>query len=422
MLPRCSGLGRKGRGCQPVHGAMRSLVVVRFSPGDHPPTGLLACGPQPSGEAPLAKHPVDARVRPALPWAARFNAGGGTRVGPPPVRALWRAELRAIVPSHLARRAALGEQPLEPPDDLPRRDRPGAVKRQPFPGVRIQHRQAFQPPPLGGRVVDNVVAPDLGGRRCPGRHSWVRPDGAPLARVLAHWHSLALPQAADRVATHGPRFGLQQGEHLALPQAGLALRAAMKTGDHRRPLRLPWLPTLGPASQGQHPAGTPCAHPVRLLRRSRGTALGRQAHHVFPRPSFSLRLARVRSPPRRFRAAFSRSRARSGLASERSIPPHWRRHRYRVCSALLYGRQTARTFPSASASRKRRIICSAETRWRFLLPPVARAGNPGLQTSHSDWTQYQGAGHSGPSLWSAKPSPSPRSMFVNAPKQCPSWF
>jgi hypothetical protein len=287
-----------------------------------------------------------------------------------PVRDLGRDALRTIVTFHRPRRAALSEPLREPLDDVTRRERAGAVTGQPFTGLLIQPRQAVQPSSLGGGVVDKIVAPDMVGMRRPGRHSRVRPDGAPLARFLDHWESLARPKAAHRVATHRPLFGLQQGKHLALPKPWRALRAGMNTGDQRRPLRLTWLPTLGPAMHGPHPAGAPFAHTVRLLQRSRRTALGSQAHHFFPRTSCSIRWSRVSAPTSRFSAAFSRSSARSCLASEPSIPPHCRRHRSSVCSAIFWWRQTSRTCPRASASGNIRIICSAENRLRFLRPPV----------------------------------------------------
>jgi hypothetical protein len=134
----------------------------------------------------------------------------------PPVRDLVCDELRAMVTFHIPRSAALGEQPLEHPSDITRRDRPGAVNGQPFTGRLIQPGQALPPPPIGALVVDQLVAPDLVGMRGPGRHRRVRPDGAPAARVLDHLEALALPKAADRFATDGPLFGLQQGEDLAI--------------------------------------------------------------------------------------------------------------------------------------------------------------------------------------------------------------
>ena len=131
-------------------------------------------------------------------------------VCPPPARDLVRDALRAIVTVHLPRSAALGEQPLEHPDDIARRERPGAVNGQPFAGVLLQDGQACQPPPISGPVVDNIVAPDMVGRRGPGRHRRVRPDGVPLARWLDHVEPLALQGDApvrDAQATVRPSAG-----------------------------------------------------------------------------------------------------------------------------------------------------------------------------------------------------------------------
>ena len=70
--------------------------------------------------------------------------------------------------------------------------------------------------------------------------------------------------------------------------------------------------------------------------------------NFFPSTSFSIRLSSMRSPTSRFNSAFSRSSARRRLASATSIPPNWRRHRYKVCSAILCWRQTSWTLPTIS--------------------------------------------------------------------------
>jgi hypothetical protein len=296
MLPRGAGLGRQGRGWQTVPGTRRSCVVVLLSPVDTQPTGVLDCGKQPSVEAPIAKRPVAALMMPVLPWAARVNAGGVNRGGTPPVRDLWREALRAMVTWHIPRHTAGRDPRLEHLDDITRGARPGALPGQPCTGLLIQHRQALQPAPLGGRVVDTLVAPDMVGRRGPGRPRRVRPDGAPRARWRDHLASRALPKAAPRVAPHGPRGGLQQGETRARPHPWRALREDRHPGAPRRPLRWPWLPPLGTARPGQPPAGAPCAHPGRLRQRRRRPALGSQAPPVLPRTSCRLRWSRVRAP------------------------------------------------------------------------------------------------------------------------------
>jgi hypothetical protein len=208
------GIGPQRQQVATRPGTIRPFVVGLLWPVSHQPTGVLDGDKQPSVEASIAKHSIEALVMPVLPWTTRFNEGGVNVVCTQPVRDLLCDELRTLVTFYILQRAALREQPLAHLDAIPRRDRAGAVNGQPFAGVLIQHRQAFQPAPSGGFVMDNIVAPDMVGMRCLGRHSRVRPDGAPLARFLDHLESLALPKAAHRFTTDGPLLGLQQGKNL----------------------------------------------------------------------------------------------------------------------------------------------------------------------------------------------------------------
>jgi hypothetical protein len=146
------------------------------------------------------------------------------------------------------------------------------------------------------------------------------------------------------------------------------------------PLLLARLPPLGAARPHQHLAGSARADPGGLLKRGGDRALGSQTAHCVPRTSCRRRGSRVRSPTRRFSAAFARSRARRRPTSATSRPPHWRRHRSRVGSAIVCWRQLSRPFPRASASCQIRMLGSAVTRLRCRRPPVAMRSKPRRST------------------------------------------
>jgi hypothetical protein len=172
---------------------MRPFVVILLSPAvDHTP-GLLDRAEEPALQAPIAKHAIETLVMAVLPRTAGINTLGIDILRVPPRRDLRSNTLWTMVTLHLVRVATLGTSPLVRVADIACRDRPGTVESHALTRVFIQYRQALQPPPINGLVVDQIIAPDMVRGLCPGRRGRVDADGPPLARFLAHLAACALP-------------------------------------------------------------------------------------------------------------------------------------------------------------------------------------------------------------------------------------
>ena len=118
---------------------------------------------------PSRNTPVKALVTPVLPRAARINEVWIDRLRSQPSRDWLCNKLWAIVTLHIGRSATLGKEPLEHLDHIGRCYRPGTGNGQALARVFIEHRQAFQPSPIGRLVVDKIIAPDVMGIRSPRR-------------------------------------------------------------------------------------------------------------------------------------------------------------------------------------------------------------------------------------------------------------
>src|SRR5688572_16951494 len=186
--------------------------------------GFLDRSKQPAIQAAIAKDAVKALVMPVLPRAARSNEVRLDMMRAQPRRDLLRNKLWAIVTLHIGRSPTLCKETLEHLDHIPRGDRPGAGDGQPLTRILVEHRQAFQPSPIDGLIVDEVIAPDMIRIRCAGRRGCADAQRPPLARFLDHLEACALPEAAHRLATHSPLFALQQGENLAISEPWIAVR------------------------------------------------------------------------------------------------------------------------------------------------------------------------------------------------------
>src|SRR5262245_23412522 len=282
-----------------------------------------------------AKDAVKALVMPVLPRTPRGHKGRIAMLLAPPGRHALCDACRTMLTFDIQRSAMVRQQPPQPLDDICRCDRAGTEALQARSRVFINAGEALQPSSIGRLGMDQVIAPDmLGMRRTGGRgRAWA--PGAPLTRWLDDWQPLVLADAAYGLAMHSPLCSLSQVVKLPIPKARRALRERMKALEHLALVPCACRPPFCAALERHEAAGASRADGVRLLQRRCRVALGRQASQFFPRTSCSMRLARVSAPTRRCNAAFSRSSVRRRLASETSIPPNCRRHRYNVGSAIL---------------------------------------------------------------------------------------
>ena len=77
--------------------------------------------------------------------------------------------------------------------------------------------------------MDEIIAPDMIGMRCPGWSGRAHAYGVPFMLLLDDLQSLLLPKLADGLAVDTPPFGLQEMVNLAVPKARILLRKPMDT-------------------------------------------------------------------------------------------------------------------------------------------------------------------------------------------------
>src|SRR2546423_14429889 len=99
-------------------------------------------------------------------------------------------------------------------------------------GVLIEHRQALQPPSIGGLIVDKVIAPDMMRIRRPRWGGRARAPRTPFRLFLDDLAPLVLPDATSGLAIHPPLCSLEQVVELPVAQAWIPLRERMNTRDH----------------------------------------------------------------------------------------------------------------------------------------------------------------------------------------------
>jgi hypothetical protein len=255
-----------------------------------------------------------------LPRAPRRNKMSGDTLLAQPRRDPLRNELRTIITLHIDWSATLGKPPLQDLHHLIGGNRPGAEDSQPLPRVLVQHRQALQAPPIRGRVMNKVIAPNMVGMRRPSRRGSACAHWTPWPLFLNDLESLALAEIAHRLAIDSPMFTRRQVVDFSIAKAWILLRQRMNMLAPLGLVRLAGLPPLRTAVQRQDPVSPPLTDVICLVEICGRLALGSQAYQFFPSTPFSMRLSRRSSPRSRFNAAFSRSRIRRRLASEMSIP------------------------------------------------------------------------------------------------------
>jgi hypothetical protein len=121
-----------------------------------------------------------------------------------PGRAPGRHAFRTLLTCDLYRSPPLGPPAPQLLDAISRRDRAGTGDGQALPRVGIEDREAWPPPPSGGRVMNNGIAPDRIRRGCPRRRSRARAPRTPGPPCVPDLQTFALPDAPDGLALHPP--------------------------------------------------------------------------------------------------------------------------------------------------------------------------------------------------------------------------
>jgi hypothetical protein len=190
--------------CQPCESTMGSCVMVLLSPVGKDATSLVNGGQQPAIAAAIAKDPMKAVVVPVLPWTPRGNQVYLPLRRLQPGRAPGRHAFRTLLTCDLYRSPPLGPPAPQLLDAISRRDRAGTGDGQALPRVGIEDREAWPPPPSGGRVMNNGIAPDRIRRGCPRRRSRARAPRTPGPPCVPDLQTFALPDAPDGLALHPP--------------------------------------------------------------------------------------------------------------------------------------------------------------------------------------------------------------------------
>ena len=101
-------------------------------------------------------------------------------------------------------------------------------------GILIKHREAFQPPSIGGLIVHEIVAPDMIRIRRPRWSGRAHAHRAPFPLFLDDLQPLVLPDTTYGLAIYPPLVSLQQVVDLPVAKARILLRERMNPRDQLR--------------------------------------------------------------------------------------------------------------------------------------------------------------------------------------------
>jgi hypothetical protein len=152
-------------------------VIVLLSPVLAEASGLRDRSTPPAVEAAIAQAPVKARVLSGLPGASRGNNLCLKLRRLQPRRDPLRHACRPVSTFARRRSPTVAAPARQSRDDIRRSDRAGPGDGQALPRVFVTHRQALQPPAIGGLGLHNVRAPDRRRRGCPRRGAVLSPSG-----------------------------------------------------------------------------------------------------------------------------------------------------------------------------------------------------------------------------------------------------